>query len=72
MDEIIKMVASKTGLSEAKAKMAVDVVVSQLKSRLPAGVGSQIDSLLGDNSSTKSSNPSGGLTDKLGGMLGKK
>jgi len=71
MKEIIKMVASKTGMSESVAKIAVDVVVSQLKSKLPAGVGSQIDSLLGDNSSAKSSNPLGGLTDKLGGILGK-
>lgn len=72
MNEIIKMVASKTGMSESVAKIAVDVVVSQLKSNLPAGVGSQIDSLLGDNSSAKSSNPLDGLTDKLGGILGKK
>jgi len=72
MKEIIKMVASKTGMSESVAKIAVDVVVSQLKSKLPAGVSSQIDSLLGDSSSGKSSNPLGGLTDKLGGILGKK
>ncbi len=72
MDEIVKMVASKTGMSESVAKIAVEVVVSQLKSRLPDGVRSQIDTLLGDKSSTKSSNPLGGLTDKLGGMFGKK
>ena len=72
MNEIIKMVASKTGMSDSVAKIAVDVVISQLKSKLPAGVGSQIDALLGDKSSAKSSNPLGGLTDKLGGLLGKK
>lgn len=72
MNDIIKMVASKTGMSESVAKTAVDVVVNQLKSKLPAGVGGQIDSLLGDKSSGKSSNPLDGLTDKLGGMFGKK
>ena len=72
MNEIVKMVASKTGMSESVAKMAVDIVVSQLKSKLPTGVRSQIDSLLDDESSTKSSNPLDGLTDKLGGILGKK
>lgn len=73
MNEIIKMVASKTGMSESVAKIAVEVVISQLKSKLPAGVGGQIDSLLGGKGSSKSSgNPLGGLTDKLGGMLGKK
>ena len=72
MNEIVKMVASKTGMSESVAKIAVDTVVSQLKSKLPTGIRSQIDSLLDDESSTKSSNPLGGLTDKLGGILGKK
>lgn len=72
MDEIIKMVASKTGMSESVAKIAVDIVLSQLKNKLPEGVGSQIESLLGGNSSAKSSNPLGGLADKLGGILGKK
>jgi hypothetical protein len=72
MNEIVKMVAAKTGMSESVAKMAVDVVVSQLKKKLPASVGSQIESLLGDGGSSKSSNPLGGLTDKLGGFLGKK
>lgn len=71
MNDIIKMVASKTGMSESMAKTAVDVVVNQLKSKLPAGVGGQIDSLMGDKSSGKSSNPLGGLLGKLGGMFGK-
>lgn len=73
MNEIIKMVAAKTGLSESMAKSAVDVVVSQLKSKLPAGIGSQIESFLGDdNSSDSSGNPLSGLADKLGGILGNK
>ena len=76
MNEIVKLVMSKTGLSEKMAKMAVDVVISQLKSKLPPAIGSQVDSFLGTSKSSKSSaNPLGGLADKLGGLgglLGKK
>jgi len=71
MNDIIKMVASKTGLSEAMAKVAVEMVLSHVKSKLPDGLGSQIDSLLGGSSSSESSNPLGGLTDQLGGLFGK-
>ncbi|MFA5713947.1 MAG: hypothetical protein WC960_07240 [Bacteroidales bacterium] len=75
MDELIKKVIAKTGISESLAKMAVDVVISQLKSKLPAGVGSQIDSLLGATQSSKGKKGSDPLSDiagKLGGLLGKK
>lgn len=59
-------------MSESIAKITVDTVVAQLKSKLPPGVGGQLDALLGSKSASKSSNPLGGLTDKLGGLLGKK
>lgn len=74
MDDIIKMVASKTGMSEAIAKIAVETVVTQLKGKLPPAVGGQIDSLLGGKTASgKSSGGSlGDLAGKLGGMLGKK
>lgn len=72
MNDIIKMVASKTGMSEDMAKKAVDVVVSQLKSKLPEGVGSQIDNLLGDKNASKGGNPLDGISDALGGLFGKK
>lgn len=71
MNEIVKMVASKTGLSESMAKTAVDVVVSQLKDRLPEGIAGQVDNFLGDGGSDSKSDLLGGLTDSLGGMFGK-
>ena len=46
MDELVKLVAKKAGISEEQAKMAVDVVVDFLKDRLPEPLDSQIDSLL--------------------------
>lgn len=75
MDELVKKVIAKTGISETMAKMAVDVVLSQLKSKLPAGVAGQIDTLLGGGKSSKSSKGTDALSDiagKLGGLLGKK
>ena len=65
MDELIKLVAKKAKLSEPQAKMAVETVISFLKSKLPAPVASQIDGLL-------SGNPIGDVTKGLGGLLSKK
>ncbi len=39
MEELIKMVTAKTGISEAQAKSAVDTVVSFLKDKMPGGLG---------------------------------
>lgn len=74
MDELIKKVIAKTGISDSLAKMAVDVVISQLKSKLPAGLGSQIDSLLGAQSSKgkKGADSLSDIAGKLGGLLGEK
>lgn len=69
MDELVKAVSERTGLSEAQAKVAVETVITHLKSRLPAPIASQIDSYLAGGGST------GGLSDLaggLGGLMGKK
>ena len=65
MDELIKLVAQKTGLSEEMAKVAVETVIDFLKDKLPGPAASQLDALLegGDVS---------GLMGSLGGLLGKK
>jgi hypothetical protein len=63
MDELIKLVTQKTGISEAQAKTAVETVVTFLKQKLPAPLASQVDSAL-----------AGGMPNlgALGGLLGKK
>jgi len=66
MDELVKTVAMKTGLSEDQARAATQAVLDYLKTKLPAPVAGQIDSVLQGG---------GGLGDMakgLGGMLGKK
>ena len=64
MDELVKLDAQKTGISNDQAKTAVTMVLDFLKQKLPAPVASQIDAVLG-----------GGVPDLskgLGGILGKK
>ena len=60
-------VAKKTGLPEAQAKQAVEVVIGFLKRKLPAPVASQIDGILGGGTSQVADVAKG-----LGGLLKKK
>jgi hypothetical protein len=63
MDELIKLVSEKTGISEELARTAVETVLGYLKEKLPVPIAGQIDALLGG----------GGLEDLakgLGGILG--
>lgn len=65
MDELIKAVSQKTGLSADQSKAAAQAVLDYLMTKLPAPVGEQIKSAL----------MGGGVGDmvkNLGGMLGKK
>ena len=65
MDELIQLVAQKTGLSEEMAKVAVDTVIDFLKGKLPEPASAQLDVLL-EGSDVSS------LLSGLGGLLGKK
>jgi hypothetical protein len=67
MDELVKMVSDKVGITEAQAKQAVDVVLGFLTDKLPQPVAGQIDGLLkGDVGGL------GKVASGLGGLLGKK
>ena len=65
MDELVKLVVQKTGLPEAQAKQAVEVVIGFLKSKLPAPVAGQIDGLLAGGAASN-------VAQGLGGLFGKK
>jgi hypothetical protein len=73
MDELIKRIAEKTGLPEDKAKMAAETAIGFLKEKLPAPIASQLDSVVGGNSGSSSSE-SESIVDKakdmIGGMFG--
>ena len=65
MDEIIKEVVKKTGISEEQARGAVTTVINFLKGKLPAPIAGQIDSVLGGSGA-------GDALKGLGGLFGKK
>ncbi len=69
MDELVRLVSQKTGLSEELSRRAVEVVIGYLKARLPAPVAGQINALLGG---AGAAGDLGGLVQGLGGMLGQK
>jgi hypothetical protein len=64
MDELIKLVAKKSGISNEQAKTAVETVIGFLKQKLPAPIAAQIDGVLGGSMPDVSKG--------LGGLLGKK
>ena len=69
MDALISKVVERTGISEDKARAAVDTVVGFIKERAPSGLSGQIDSLVSGGQG------SGGVSDvasKMGGLLGNK
>jgi uncharacterized protein (DUF2267 family) len=71
MEQLIKQITERTGISEEQAKQAVETVLDFLKGQLPAGLGSQLDNVIsGDLSSLGSiANQAQGA---LGGLFGKK
>ena len=69
MEELIKQVAAKAGISEDQARSAVNTVADFVKARVPAPIASQIDGAM----SGEGGGIGGGLGDmaaKVGGLLG--
>ncbi len=67
MEELVNLVAQKTGISHDQAQAAVETVVGFLKQKLPAPLASQIDGLLSGGTTPDLGN----LAQGLGGLLGK-
>ena len=65
MDELVRQVVERTGISEPQARTAVETVVGFLKERLPAPIAGQVD-----NAVAGSAGVVGGITDKAGDVLG--
>jgi hypothetical protein len=65
MDELIKQVVERTGISEQQARGAVETVLGFLKNRLPEPIAGQLDGLAGGAGGAV-----GGLADKAGDVLG--
>jgi hypothetical protein len=63
MEALIKMVAERAGIDDSQAAKAVEVIVGQLKDKLPAPIAGQIEGLLGGDGD-------GGGTPDVGDALG--
>ena len=68
MEELIKRVSERAGISEEQARSAVETVAEYPKERVPAPYSSYIDSFM----SGGSGGAGGGLSGILGGMFGNK
>ena len=68
LEELVKLVAQRTGISEAQAKGAIETVLGFLKDKLPAPIAGQIDGLLSGGAAPDLGN----LAQGLGGLLGRK
>ena len=69
MDELIKQVTERTGISEAQARTAVDTVVGFLKNRLPAPLAGQLDAFIGSGANA-AGDMAGAAGDMAGNVLG--
>ena len=71
MEEIVQQVVQRTGIPEDKARMAVQVVLSQLEQRLPGPLASQLRNHLGGGEGGPAGGGLADLAKGLGGAFGK-
>jgi hypothetical protein len=69
MDELIKLVVQKTGVSETQAKQAIETVIGYLKQKLPAPLAAQIDAVIAGGQVAQGVEAASQM---LGGLLKKK
>ena len=70
MEELIKKVTEKTGISPDQAKTAVTTVLGFLKDKLPAPIAGQIENAIGGGGGGEEASGLGGIASKVGGLLG--
>jgi len=79
MQELIKELMDKAGLTEESAKKAVDTTVNFVKAKLPAGLSDKVEGLLNGNldlgsmfgASNNAADAGSNPLDKLKGLFGK-
>lgn len=78
MDELIKQVSERSGISESQARTAVETVVGFIKERLPAPIAGHVDTALNSSAGAIGTgidavaDRAGDVLGGLGGMFGKK
>lgn len=71
MDELVKLVSQKTGISEAQAETAVKTVLGFLKDKLPEPIAGRLDDIVSGTGSLDLGDLTKGLGG-MGGLLGRK
>ncbi len=66
MDELVRQVVARTGITEEQARMAIQTVAGFLKEKLPAPVAGQVDAVLSGGSPNL-----GDMGKGLGGLFGR-
>jgi hypothetical protein len=69
MEELVKLVTAKTGVSEDQARSAVTTVIDFLKNKLPAPIAGQIDNVVSGGSGIAGT--AGDVAAKVGGIFNK-
>ena len=69
MEELIKQVSAKAGISEDQARSAVTTVMGFLKDKLPAPIAGQVESAMSGQGGGVGGTL-GDLASKAGGLLG--
>ncbi len=72
MEELVKMIAEQTGISEDMARKAVNVVMDYLKDKLPQPLAGQLDNLLQGGDLSQADDLLEAGKDLLGGLFGGK
>ena len=70
MDELVNLVVKKTGLSQEDARKAVEVIVTELKGKLPGPIASHFDSFISGGMSGGINTLAGEAGEMLKGKLG--
>jgi hypothetical protein len=72
MEQLIQHITQPTGIEEAQAREAVQMVASYLKAQLPAPIAAQVDTVLGGRGGQHGTDQAANMLGSIGGMFGKK
>ncbi len=73
MEELVKQVSARTGISEDQARKAVSTVLDFVKERLPAPIAGQVDNVVGQGTGAVGDvgDIASDFASKVGGIFGK-
>ncbi len=70
MDQLIQQITQRTGIEEAQAREAVQIVANYLKTQLPAPMAAHVDTVLGGQGGQQATDQATNILGNIGGMFG--